>query len=698
MPSRMAFTWTTHMTKRQDSDRKDSFYRVWLKSFTWLMALFFSLFAIFATAIIFTRLDRNITTLLQRAQSISWEEYNRFFDNGASSLTVIADLLEEAELAEPAALAATLDGRAAFDIWFVTDQAGQVLLSSARDGVPALSPVLAAAQPAWDVGNTVTVTELVSLDDLKAFSPPLAERAVVVGKDASEQTYGAMFQVVAVPYRRQGGALGGALVGAHLLNNDPAIAQRVREEIPESYSTISNHGLRVAGNLLISQTPSYYGIGLRQADDLVETVRRGERYQGQVNLTHGLVHLVVSDPIRNARGEVIGALTIGHPSHGLATLKRDTVLYMLLSAAVCLAAVVTTSSIASRRLAVPMVELARVAKRIDEAEVVRPEHIEMFKALPPARTQEIYDLQVCFSRATSSLYEKNKEILGYLDQLEIERNHLRVLADRLKQANETLEARVEEKTLELRNAMVDLIESNQLKSKFLANTSHELRTPLNSIIGFTDMMLSGIYGEITEQQRKRLQMIGDSARYLLQLINDLLDVSLLAQGRLSLDRQRVDLHDIIASVLAIVRHDCEQNRIRTRTELAEGLPKVYVDPTRIKQVLYNLLSNSVKFTREGGEITVKTGVAPGEVIVSVQDTGIGISESDQYQVFDEFYQAENRASRKNGGFGLGLPLSKKLVEVHGGRIELKSTLGEGTTVTVHLPYDDADGADGPATK
>lgn len=667
--------------------QRDSLYRVWLKSFVYLMALFFALFIIFTTAIVFTRLDRNIAILLERAQSISWLEYNRFFDTSTNSLTVLANELETGVVRDHKALATVLDGRPAVDIWFVTDQAGRVLLSNASDGVPILPQLMAAAQSAWQSGDNVAASEIVSLDQLRTFSAPLAERAVIAGEDASEGGYGALFQVVAVPYRNQNRQLSGVMVAAHLLNNDPSMAQRVRNQIPDSFSTISVNGLRIAGNLEIPGTPPYYGIGRRQADDLTNAISQGERYEGRVSLADGLVHLVVSDPIRNAAGQVIGAVTTGHPSQGLATLKRDTMLYMVLSAVVCLIAVVIASTLASKRLAEPIVRLARAAKFLHEAEGISQEHVNMFHDLPPARTREVYALQLYVTRATKSLYEKNQQILGYLNEIEVERYKLQLLADQLQEANETLEARVEEKTLELRNAMLDLVESNKLKSKFLANTSHELRTPLNSIIGFSDTLASGIYGELTEQQCKRVRIIGESARYLLQLINDLLDMSLIEQDKLSLERQRVDLHELIPSVLSIIRHDCDQKQIEISAQLDENLPKVYVDPTRIKQVLYNVLSNSVKFTVGGGQILVRACVGPGEVIVTVQDTGIGISESDQFHVFDEFYQAENGGARKGGGFGLGLPLSKKLVEAHGGRIELKSILGEGTTVTIQLPID-----------
>ncbi len=671
------------MFRRKRPRELSSIQQLWLTSFSLPLVLLFILFITFVTVIMFRRADRNIANLLGRAQTIAWTEYDRFFSRGTSSLTLLATSLGKGVVSDYRALPTVLTEYPIMDLWFITDSRGRVLLSSAENQAPLLDSLTESTRAAWQEGKTFNSTEVVTLDLLRSYNPLLAERAVVEQVGELSRSYGALIQVVAVPYRQGSDGTSGAIVGVHLLNNDNSIAAQIAAKIPDSFSTLSVGGIRVAGNLSSPHVPTY--VGQQQTPDLISTIQQGKRFYGRVRLGNELDHLVVSDPIRDSNGRVIGAITTGHPSDGLASLKEDTVVYIILSALLCWSAVFVVSSLASRRWADPISALAKLARQIYEADDVSPQHLTLLKGLPPAMTREIENLQLCVSRMTISLFEKNEEAQRLVKELGLERNELERLAQQLQEANATLEARVEEKTMELRNAMLDLVASNNLKSKLLANTSHELRTPLNSIIGFSEMLTGGFYGELPGPQRDRVQIIAENARYLLKLINDLLDVSMVEQGKLTLELQVVDLTDLVTSALQLIRHDCDMNQIQITTELEPDLPAVSVDPTRIKQVLYNVLSNAVKFTERDGEITVQTMASAGEVTVVVRDTGIGVNERDQLYVFDEFYQAENTSYRKQAGFGLGLPLSKKLVELHGGRIGLKSILGKGTTITVTIP-------------
>ncbi|HYF76047.1 MAG TPA: ATP-binding protein [Symbiobacteriaceae bacterium] len=659
----------------QGGRRLNSIQRVWFRHFTMLFVLFFLLFIAFATNIIFTRADQSIASLLDRALTITWSEYNRFFAQSTTTLTVLADSLETGAVPDYKALEPVLNRETALDFWFITDPEGRVVLSSAIGDATKLQSLAAALKDQWRAGIPAAASEIVPLEQVQAYSPALAQRAML-DHQTSPGPAGALVKVVAVPYRNQSREVAGALVTGHIVNNDNSSPYRLAEQIPDSFSTISVGGVRIAGNIASRTLPTF--LGKLQTPAHIQAIKAGERYYGRIKLANDLDHLVVSDPIRNARGEVIGALTIGHPSQGMASLKEDAVIYIILSALLCWGAVWGGSTWVAGRWAAPVLNLSRAAKRIIADEVIKPDHLALVGSLPPANTAELDDLQRGFQRMALSLYEKSQEILGYLKELEQERNHL--------------EVRVAEQTMELRNAMIDLRASSNLKSKLLSNTSHELRTPLNSIIGFADMLTDGIYGDLTEAQRNRVQIIADSARYLLRLINDLLEVSLVQQGKMVLERQWVSMGELTDSVLAMIRHGCEQHGVSLTAEVAPDLPEVFVDPTRIKQVLYNVLSNAAKFTPDGGAITFRVSTLADEMVIAVTDTGIGISENDQLYVFDEFFQGENTRHRKQAGFGLGLPLSKMLVELHGGRIALQSVLGEGTTITIHLPQTSADAA------
>ncbi|MDQ7092852.1 ATP-binding protein [Desulfosporosinus sp. PR] len=529
----------------------------------------------------------------------------------------------------------------------------------------------------------MTGNESVSLVQLETYNPKLVEKATPTNNTLTEKDYLALFQVTAVPYKRDN-KTAGAIIAAHLLNNDNSIAHNISTKIPNSYSDISCNGIRISGNISSETNPSY--IGMLQQPKQIETIKQGKRYYGQNKLAKDLDHLVVSDPIYNLQGNVIGALTIGQPSQGLDRIKEDTMIYISISALLCLAIVLGISAIESKKGAAPIIRLSQIAKQIYEAETISDEHLSIINNLEPPDIREIKDLQLCFSRMSNSLYKQKQEILRYLNELEIERNELQWLTDKLQEANTTLEAKVQEKTMELKNAITNLKTLNNHKTKFLLNTSHELRTPLNSIIGFSEMLYDELYGPLNEKQKEYVQIQLDSAHHLLKLINDILDLSLIEQNKITIYKQSINLSELIASVLNIIKNEADSQNILILSHLPPNIPNISIDPTRIKQVLYNILSNAVKFTPSNGQIDLEVNTLPDYIQISVTDTGIGIKKKDIDFVFDDFYQGETLYEKKYEGAGLGLPLSKRLIELHNGKIELRSSEGNGTNVTIYVPY------------
>ncbi len=222
------------------------------------------------------------------------------------------------------------------------------------------------------------------------------------------------------------------------------------------------------------------------------------------------------------------------------------------------------------------------------------------------------------------------------------------------------------------------------KSEFLANMSHELRTPLNAIIGFSEVLAQGMFGEINEKQTEYLHDILESGRHLLSLINDILDLSKIAAGRMELELTEFDLPLAIQNALTLVRERALRRGIALHHAIDDRIAASRADERKVKQVLLNLLSNAIKFTPEGGRIEVRAARADGTVEVSVTDTGVGIAPEDQETVFEEFRQV-GTADKKAEGTGLGLALSRKFVELHGGRIWVTSQVGVGSTFTFTLP-------------
>jgi signal transduction histidine kinase len=238
--------------------------------------------------------------------------------------------------------------------------------------------------------------------------------------------------------------------------------------------------------------------------------------------------------------------------------------------------------------------------------------------------------------------------------------------------------------LEIEDKSRQLEVASQHKSEFLANMSHELRTPLNAIIGFSEVLAEGMFGEINDKQAEYLRDILDSGRHLLSLINDILDLSKIEAGRMELELEDFDLPGAIDNALTLVRERAGRRGIALGRAIDGRVGTIRADERKVKQVLLNLLSNATKFTPEGGRVDVRAAVNDTMLEVSVADTGVGIAPEDQEAVFEEFRQV-GTAATKVEGTGLGLALSRKFIELHGGRIWVKSEVGVGSTFTFTLP-------------
>jgi signal transduction histidine kinase len=231
----------------------------------------------------------------------------------------------------------------------------------------------------------------------------------------------------------------------------------------------------------------------------------------------------------------------------------------------------------------------------------------------------------------------------------------------------------------------ELEAANRHKSEFLANVSHELRTPLNAIIGFSEVLLEKLFGELNDKQNEYVDDILSSGRHLLSLINDILDLSKIEAGHMELELTSFDLPTAVENALVLIKERASRHGVRLERVVDEELGDFRGDERKLKQVLVNLLSNAVKFTPEGGKIQVRAGLDNGAVKISVSDTGIGIAPEHHETIFEEFRQVGSDYARKREGTGLGLTLTKKFVEMHGGRIWVESEPGKGSTFTFILP-------------
>ena len=267
-----------------------------------------------------------------------------------------------------------------------------------------------------------------------------------------------------------------------------------------------------------------------------------------------------------------------------------------------------------------------------------------------------------------------------------EADRLRAYVAELEATKRALEAR----TGEVKRALAEAAAGSQAKSQFLAAMSHELRTPLNAIIGFSEILTAQMFGPVGDARYvDYAKDIHRSGQHLLELINDVLDFSKLDARRLDLHDDVFDLTALVAETVHMLRGESDKAHVALRLAASDVAPPLRADRRRILQVLINLLSNGLKFTAAGGEVRVAVTWTPEGYAVTISDTGIGIAPEDIPKALDPFGQIDSRLSRKYDGTGLGLPLARRLVELHQGTLSLESAVGRGTTVTVRLPADRA---------
>jgi PAS domain S-box-containing protein len=440
-----------------------------------------------------------------------------------------------------------------------------------------------------------------------------------------------------------------------------------------------------------------------EEDHLLKQVRAGavvDHFETQRRGKDGRlidISLTVS-PIRDAKGQIVGASKI---ARDIAEQRRA------VAAALHLAALVRSSddAIASKNLdgivqswnpaaerlfgftAAEMIgqSITKIVPpdRLDEETFVLGQiraglSVEHFETVRITKDGRLVDI----SLTVSPIRDGTGRVVGASKIARDIREHKRLLEERRTAAANEEAARRE--VLEAQNRRVQ--EASRLKSEFVANMSHELRTPLNSLVGFSELMADARVGPLPEQYREFAQVMHTSALHLLQLINDILDLARVESGKIDLMPQEVDLSTVVKETTTIVSGLAARQSIQITTDVDPTIGVVHLDPIRLKQVLYNYLSNAIKFTPEGGRVTVRVRSEGSDRFrLEVEDTGIGIRPEEEHRLFIEFQQLDASTAKKYAGSGLGLALTKRLVEAQGGTVGVYTVFGSGSTFFATLP-------------
>jgi signal transduction histidine kinase len=559
----------------------------------------------------------------------------RFQDEARSlASTAVGDVSDRIGFASSAA--ATIAG---------LPDVGQLVQAKARPALFANYLLPVKSRLRLDVLNVATPDGVVigAAQDIppgQTLPPELLKRAGIKAEEAwvvEDESRGLTVHAISVVRDQVGNSI--AFVEAGVVLN-VAVLSSIKQTTDAELALLLGRSVRASTlqSIASDDFPTIAEVSLLPSAQLTRTVTAGgRRYLGTFSVftTHNVTDLMLAvlvplAPLDDSQ-RLLGATFIG--------------LLFLLGLASA-----TYSYRIARGLTAPLTDLARATGRIVQGD----RSVTVSQGAP----DEIGQLQTGFAQMVRALGERETAL-------------------------EATNREFERANVELEQTNIELARANRLKSEFLANMSHELRTPLNAIIGYSQLMLDGIDGTLSEQQKADLQRVTVAGSTLLGLINGLLDIAKIEAGRMEIKRETMEIEPAVANVVDLIRPTAEAKGLAIQVVVA-GLPPAWADPPRFDQVLTNLVANAVKFT-ERGAITIGARREGLDIVVSVADTGIGIAPAAQGYIFDEFRQEDASTTRQFGGTGLGLAIAKKLVELQGGRIWLESAQGRGSTFSFTVP-------------
>lgn len=481
---------------------------------------------------------------------------------------------------------------------------------------------------------------------------------------------------VPVPDQDNQNAICGSIVMCDIINNDNYYAERYTRSLDNSFLAFSIDGIRVAANIQTDKKTNFIGSAAPSGMD--SYLEDDKQYFGKVKVADE-IHVYLDQKIFNSSGIPIAIVGIGIPEDKFSGIVSNNYKYVLGLFFVCLLLMLVLGQLLAERISGPIVHVTDMARDYYEKNFGSKAVLNRKKGDESAMLQEM------FEKFTAQLELKKQENKLYLEQLECEHRRQKKLSAELQKNNEQLEINVAERTKYLQEALNELKKVDVAKSQFMANISHELRTPLNAIIGSAEILKDNILGQLNSKQEKYVSNIHSSSTHLLQLINDILDISKIASGKMTLNYSSFYIKEIVLQTVENVKSYVSDKQLKMILSFEPQDFILEADAAKVKQILYNLLSNAVKFTDVGGTIEAYVYRRDEVAEFIIRDNGIGIAKQNQQRVFVEFEQVDNSYTRAYEGTGLGLPLVKKMVEMHGGYVYLKSKVGEGTEVIFTIP-------------
>lgn len=569
------------------------------------------------------------------------------------------------------------------DLYMVFDEKGELILNMPKLKYSQASRIKDLIEKSKTVQSTVISEEVFNLEDL--FDENSEEynrfKVLISNNNTTKYLTKALAAISVSPvYNREGNKIIGFFVLGSLANNNNYFPEIYTSNVENSYLAISVDGIRIASNIRSPKKQNFVGSTIPVPISRLEESTNG--YYGRESYD-GEVHIFLDKPIVNCDGNKIAVLGVGIPENKFSIIMNTQKTIIIVVSLCCLILMAFIARYYANKITEPIIKATELANQIAKGS----RDIEVEERFLQARNSETTILLEAFEKMAADLKNSEEERRIYFEKLEGEHAMQQKLSKELYLLNESLEEKVSLRTQDLYEAVAALKRAGKVKSLFLANMSHELRTPLSAIISCSEILKEEVFGPLNDMQLKYITNILNSGNHLLHIINDILDISKIESGKMTLNLGVYTISSIVEEGMTIVKSLAYSKDISLEARIMPEDFMLKVDANKLKQILCNLLSNAIKFTPANGQVSVAAVKEGSFAKFTVKDNGIGIKEEDQERVFIEFEQVDSSYERKYGGTGLGLPLTKKLVELHNGKIFLLSQPGRGTEVIVTLPLD-----------
>lgn len=528
--------------------------------------------------------------------------------------------------------------------------------------------------------GTVVSYESFALSDLFAPDSTLFKRYAIRTNSARNETgtyfYKGLGGFAAVPLLDDSYRVKGAIISGFIVNNDVVLPKQYSDSVAGSFVAISTDGIRLCTNITnMAQTKR--GLGTTVPRD-VDVISATEQQRFGIENVLGENHIFLDDNIYNHWGKKVGMVGVGIPEVTFRALIVNNHEYVVVASLLVALVMIFAAAGVGLRISIPLIKAKHQAIRLNNMINGQPLDIEEDQDEGTIVLETLNKFSENFAK-----WQSYKET--YAGNLKAEHKKQKELMGQLQLINTRQEQLIADRTVYLRNLVAELEETNKAKASFLGNITHELRTPLNVIIGSAEILKEPLLGQLSIKQAEYVNHIYLSGTHLLQLINDILDVSKITSGKMPLNLATFNIKQVIDQTVYNMRTYIKEKKQHIKISLEPEDFAITADVQKLRQIMYNLLSNAIKFTGASGHISVNVVQMETVAEFTVKDDGIGIAPKDQERVFREFEQVDNSYTREQSGTGLGLPLVKKLVEMHGGLVCLHSVPGKGTEMRFTIP-------------